>query len=141
MRRLQHRNLVRLIGCRLGEEDDSRFLVYEYVTNQSLDRHLFGNASLIVYYSCIMSWRFVTVLYLMSNVLPFYQLNLISLLGPLFFGPLLLHLILHVSSCTTMFSVMTPASCISPRITFFKLTCTCRFCMYILLGCLFIMFV
>ena len=98
MRSLQHRNLVRLIGCRLGEEDDSRFLVYEYVTNQSLDRHLFGNASLIVYYSCIMSWRFVTVLYLMSNVLPFYQLNLISLLGPLFFGPLLLHLILHESS-------------------------------------------
>ena len=54
MRRLQHRNLVRLIGCSIGEEDDSRFLVYEYVTNQSLDRHMFGNACLSVYYSYIM---------------------------------------------------------------------------------------
>ena len=103
MRRLQHRNLVRLIGCSLGEEDDSRFLVYEYVTNQSLDRHLFGNASLIVYYSYIMSWRFVIVLYLMSNIFPFYQIILISLLWPLFLVPccfISYYMYPHVQPCS-----------------------------------------
>ena len=58
IRSLQHRNLVRLIGCCVeGEDDSSMFLVYEYVSNQSLDKHLFGNAIFIVYY-------FYTILYL-----------------------------------------------------------------------------
>ena len=50
IRNLQHRNLVRMIGCCVEGEDDSMFLVYEYVLNQSLDKHLFGNAIFIVYY-------------------------------------------------------------------------------------------
>ena len=50
--KLQHRNLVRLLGFSLHGEE--KLLVYEFVPNQSLDYFLFGKLTSVLAYPCLL---------------------------------------------------------------------------------------